>query len=193
MRIEEIKKRGFLVLQNPRLLWARNFILFIALVLIIYSVLRFWQEVLFYWPFADQVSQYSNLMARNLVFISGWIFHSLLKIGVRIVGTQVDFPNNYSMIIGEYCSGFKQTLIFMILLLVIPGPWRKKVWFIPLGIVILHLTNILRVTFSGLTLAIKPELFGFVHDQLFKTIYFAVIFFLWLWWVEVISRNKTTR
>ena len=190
MRKEDFINWTQIIRKNPNYRWIRNLLLFFSLVPILYIVLRLWQDVLFYWPLTNLVKSYSITISQNLTLISSWIIHSLFNLEIKVLGTQIDFKNGSSMIIGENCSGLKQTLLFIIILIIIPGPWKKKIWFIPIGIALLHFTNILRVTFSGLTLSIDPNWFRFVHDKFFKVVYFTVIFLLWLWWVEYINVKK---
>lgn len=185
-----IKKRLVSFFSDQKNLWARNLLWFFVLVIVITGLLRLWQETLNYWPLDHEVSQYSNKISINLTLISSWIFQHVFHLRIEVSDTLINFANDRGMLIGEYCSGFKQTLLFIFLILIFPGPWKKKLWFVPFGIICLHLTNVLRVTVSGLTLSCKPDLFNLVHDQIFKTVYFIVIFFLWLWWAVRLSNKK---
>jgi exosortase/archaeosortase family protein len=76
---------------------------------------------------------------------------------------------------------------FVLLFLIFPGPWRKKLWFIPLGLLIVHLTNLFRIAGLSVVTVTVPEYWDFSHDYLFRPFFYVVIFLLWVWWVEKLS------
>ena len=94
--------------------------------------------------------------------------------------------------IGVYpgCSGLKQFLQFSILMMIYPGPWKKKLWFIPLGLFFIYLTNILRIV--GLSFIIaewsNQNYYDLSHDYIFRPFFYVVIFGLWVYWVEKIKK-----
>ncbi len=59
------------------------------------------------------------------------------------------FTNECSVRIVPSCSGIKQMLQISLLLIIYPGPWKHKLWFIPMGMVIIHFTNIIRLAGLG--------------------------------------------
>jgi len=71
-----------------------------------------------------------------------------------------------------------------------PGPWKKKLWFIPLGIAIIHLTNVLRIVGLAIVMNNWPWHFNFSHDLIFRPIFYVVIFALWLIWVERVHSRR---
>ena len=99
------------------------------------------------------------------------------------------FPNQCIMYINESCSGLKQMLQFSLLMILFPGPWIKKLWFIPLGIIVMHLTNLFRVVGLAVVMNTRPQYWDFSHDYIFRPIFYVVIFGLWLYWVERINRK----
>jgi len=82
------------------------------------------------------------------------------------------------------CTAVKQLYIFIVIMAFYRGPWRKKLWYIPLGCVILWVYNIIRIaSISYLTVG-HPERFDFLHEGLFRYIYYGLIFLLWVIWEE---------
>jgi exosortase/archaeosortase family protein len=65
-----------------------------------------------------------------------------------------------------------------------PGPWKHKLWYIPLGIGVIHLTNVFRITGLLLIQYPFPNGFDFFHNYVFKTLFYAVIFLMWAFWNE---------
>jgi exosortase/archaeosortase family protein len=102
---------------------------------------------------------------------------------LAIVGT-------YGVIIGNPCVGFGLTFGFSALIISYPGPWKRKLWFIPAGAAFIALVNIIRVV-ALMTSSYK--LGGLVkmeqHD-LFNNLIYIVIFLLWVIWVKFIVDRK---
>ncbi len=57
-----------------------------------------------------------------------------------------------------------------------------------MGIVIVHLTNLFRITGLAVITVTIPQYWEFAHDYLFRPFFYVVIFFLWVWWVEKFRR-----
>jgi exosortase family protein XrtF len=90
------------------------------------------------------------------------------------------------------CTGVKQLYIFLLIMILYPGPWKKKSWYIPMGCVILFLYNIVRIS-AILSLTYQhPERFEFLHEGLFRYIYYGLIFLLWVTWEEAIRKKQAT-
>lgn len=92
--------------------------------------------------------------------------------------------NNTSMQINESCSGFKQMYQVFVLFLFFPGPWRQKLWFIPLGMFLMLLVNIVRVVALSFILINWPADWNVWHLWILRPMYYVVIFGLWVLWVE---------
>jgi exosortase/archaeosortase family protein len=95
--------------------------------------------------------------------------------------------NGVRLILGESASGLKQICQFAILILLFRGSWKQKAWYIPAGIIILHLTNIFRIMCLVVIAMHWPQQIQYAHDNYLRILYYVVIFGLWLLWVEKIS------
>ncbi|WP_051568597.1 exosortase X [Crocinitomix catalasitica] len=99
----------------------------------------------------------------------------------------LDGGNFRGIWVGSECNGFKLFSIFTIFLLAFPGPIRKKLWFIPLGLIIIHLANILRIIALILINNYYPQYLDFNHLYTFTIFVYAIIFLLWFWWAKKYS------
>ncbi len=86
------------------------------------------------------------------------------------------------------CTSLKQWMHWIFLMLIFPGPSKHKLWFMPAGVAILHLVNIIRITGLVCVISIKPEAFHFFHDYVFKTLFYLSIFILWVVWIEMFTK-----
>ena len=84
--------------------------------------------------------------------------------------------------IGEPCDGVELFALFAIFILAFPGSAVRKLWFIPLGILLIHLTNIVRVIALTRIQAVRPEWLEFNHDYTFTVLVYGLVFGLWYVW-----------
>lgn len=120
------------------------------------------------------------------------------------------FPEVFRMNIIWGCTGIKQMSIFACIMIfyrcmtikkfnysqgvfnlsVRFNPYWNKLWYIPLGCIILTLYNIIRVGSISLLTRDHPERFDEYHDGIFRYIYYTIIFLLWVFWEEVYVKRK---
>ncbi len=86
------------------------------------------------------------------------------------------------------CTGAKQFYVFLAIMLFYPGPWKKKLWYLPLGALILWAYNIVRISSILFMTRNHPEWFDFLHDKLFRYAYYGLIFLIWVYWEEKIRK-----
>ncbi len=125
------------------------------------------------------------LYLRVLLFQhSTWVIEHILGYNISRQGFNIVFESGGMIIIDESCSAVKWFAHFLILMLLFPGPWKHKAWFIPLGLLITHLVNIIRI--SGLAIVFVNRLpsFDFYHDFVFRPLFYLVLFLMWVAWVE---------
>lgn len=88
------------------------------------------------------------------------------------------------------CTGFKQAYIFVCIIAFYEGPLLKKLWYIPAGLVVVYAFNIFRIAVISAITKLQPDWFYFLHEHLFKYMYYAVIFGMWVYWEEVMVRKQ---
>lgn len=96
------------------------------------------------------------------------------------------------------CTGIKQSFIWLIIMLFARGSmegekwsfWNKhKLWFIPLGWVCIYVFNVFRSVMIALLIENHREMFDFWHTYIFKYAFYAMLFMLWVWWIESIVKK----
>lgn len=119
-----------------------------------------------------------------LVTHSAWVVEHILGYDFTVRGDALVFPGNRSLIIDESCSAVKWFAHFLVLMLIFPGPWKHKAWFIPAGLLITHLVNIVRISGLAAVYVIRPGSFDLFHDYVFRPFFYLVLFLVWVVWVE---------
>lgn len=104
----------------------------------------------------------------------------------------IQFANAQGLLVVWGCSGIKQMLIFTAIILISRGDRGHKIWFIPAGILLLHLVNISRLVILAFVARDIPSWFDFVHGVALKVGYYVLIFGLWLIWLKFFTNDKQT-
>ena len=166
--------------------------LFILITLIIHYLYRFWAIQLRFAPVHDLMISMRDGMAGIVYKQSLWLVNHVLGIDFTAVDQTRTFyfSNSGYIAINKSCSGLKQILQFALLMAVYPGLWKRKLWFIPAGILIVHLTNLFRIAGLSVVIVAMPEYWDLSHDYFFRPFFYVVIFSLWVLWVEKIGRPK---
>lgn len=88
------------------------------------------------------------------------------------------------------CTGLKQSFIWLVIMLVARGSWKKKLWFIPLGWLCIYVFNLFRILIISMVMEFHPEYFHILHAYVFKYLFYGMLFMLWVWWVEKLSKAE---
>ncbi len=90
------------------------------------------------------------------------------------------------------CSGFKQFYQWIFLMILFPGPWKHKLWYIPAGLAVIYGVNVLRIYSLLITTMYSPDNVHFVHDDIVRPFFYVVMFALWVFWNDKIrfARKK---
>ncbi len=132
-------------------------------------------------PFFDYLAQHIAQAAYVLV--------SWLRDTVHLTGTHLWFDSGNGTSIAWSCTPVKQSFIWFWLILAARGKWVHKLWFIPLGWLIIYGINILRIVAISLIIEFHPELFDLMHTYVFKYAFYGIMFLLWLAWTTAVARR----
>ncbi|HBZ34526.1 MAG TPA: hypothetical protein DEO38_05445 [Bacteroidales bacterium] len=123
-----------------------------------------------------------DLMARH---VAKSTYHLINVFGGNVHlrhGNYLFFDNGVGSVIVWSCSGLKQMFIFTCILLFSIGPWRHKLWFVPLGVVLCDIVNIMRISAITMLIENHRSWFPILHDHIFKYLFYLLIFLYWVIW-----------
>lgn len=103
----------------------------------------------------------------------------------RIIGI-MDYPG---IEIVNGCNGISAMGLFLGFIVAYPGDWKNRLSFSIIGILVIYLVNIARIITLVITQAVWPQFFEFTHDYSTTTIFYIVIFILWMIWVNFTESN----
>ena len=168
--------------------------LFVVLIFSFHILYVFWNEVLGYWPIKDTVDKLF-VWASKLLFNQGtWVLEHIFGMDFFTKDQSIIFENyhdGYSAVtVAPECTSLKQWLHWLFLMLIFPGPWKHKAWYIPLGLVIVEFTNVVRIVGIALFLRPFPDSFALAHDVIFKIMFYVVIFLMWMIWNDYFHHKR---
>ena len=107
-----------------------------------------------YFPIPGLISRLFNSASELLFNQSCWVLEHIFRVDFvtrnHVIGV-LNCNDTYSLInVAPECTSLKQWLHWLFLMLIFPGPWKHKAWYIPLGLVIIEFINVVRVV--GITL-----------------------------------------
>lgn len=101
----------------------------------------------------------------------------------------ISYANGVAVRIVWACTGFKQAYIFTVIIAFYYGPWLKKLWYIPMGLIIVYLYNIFRIVAIIALIENNPKNFALLHEGVFKYVFYGIIFLMWVLWEEKIRKR----
>ncbi len=141
------------------------------------------------WNFTD-ISGLFRLVTQQVSDTVYFVLHNLL--GMNIIEHDFIFRFDTGAIIRIVwgCSGVKQMFIFTVIMLFSYGSWKHKLWFIPLGVLICHGVNIVRIVLLALIAYRYPAQVDLFHTYIFKYAFYGIIFLIWIVWNEKFGYEK---
>ena len=185
MRIQDIKA----YCKDPKNRSTVNVGVFILLIISFHFLYLGWQA-LDYWPVGKWVAQLMVWSVNMVYNQSCWVLDRVFHIDLITVTSQrvLATPNSEGgwarVVIAPECASLKQWMHWIFLMLLFPGPWKHKLWYIPIGLVIIEWTNVIRICGILMMQIPWPNSFHIAHDYIFKVFFYLVIFLMWMLWVE---------
>jgi exosortase/archaeosortase family protein len=130
----------------------------------------------------------------NTLFLSQRILEWMGYVVVRNGGRLLYIKGTSGLFIGDSCNGISLFALFSIFIIAFPGKPIAKLFFIPVGVLLIHLLNVLRVVALALIQTYSYEWTEFNHTYTFTIIIYFFIFALWMIWINNFSsfRKKYT-
>lgn len=92
--------------------------------------------------------------------------------------------------IGGPCNGITLMFLFAIFIIAYPGNFKHKLWYLPIGIILVYSLNLFRIVSLSLIAYYKPSYLEFNHTYTFTFIAYSFVFSLWMLWVNKFSIEK---
>ncbi|MBT1705349.1 exosortase family protein XrtF [Chryseosolibacter indicus] len=93
----------------------------------------------------------------------------------------------------EGCNGVNVIIVFVAFLFAFNSKAKKLVWFLLLGIAVIHIFNLLRISLLYYTAIYKANYFYYFHKYFFTAILYLVVFMLWGIWITILNNAPKTQ
>ncbi len=170
--------------------------MFGVLLISFHFIYKYWAGPLGFFPLAHQVDQLFSWASLLLLNQSTWVLDHVFQVNFYITEADqaIRFQSNsgrwVAILVSPECTSLKQWMHWLFIMFLFPGPWKHKLWYVPLGLVIIEWVNVFRVVGLSLAMLQWPSHFHFFHDYIFKTFFYLMIFLMWVIWVEVFVLKK---
>lgn len=140
-----------------------------------------------------------DAMVRHTTIWAYRLAHLFLPDIYQIGENTIRHASGYGIKVIWGCTPLKQSFIFTCIMLA-TGPYfvrihrehrltaLHKLWFLPVGWLLIYGFNILRIVGIVLLTHAHPEWFEVLHFYVFKYLFYGFIFLIWVFWVERINR-----
>lgn len=120
--------------------------------------------------------------SRALLTILGYVLDpAMTREGVA---NAVAITGSPGVTVGAPCDGMALFGLYTVFVIAYPGKLVHKLWFIPVGIAIIHAVNVVRVAALAVVMDINPNWLAFNHDYTFTLLVYGIVFALWYVWVQ---------
>ena len=171
-------------MSNPTLTEFKPTILFLVKFIGIYVVanLLYGWYVTVYEPNPDPVTRIVS--EHTAIALTGCGWHTITEDRINRPTTKLLYEGKSVLSVYEGCNGVNVMIIFVAFLVAF-GPMRKALlWFIPVGLLIIHGINLARIALLFWVSLYMPDFMYFTHKYLFTAILYVVVFLLWIGWVK---------
>lgn len=149
----------------------------------------------YFWWFSPNVWQlpvistyYGHFVHYVLLLLiepASWVLN-LLGYGADVVNQRyLDlYDLEFNVHVRNFCLGIDMMFTLSALIISFPGKWVDRLWFIPLGILGIHLINIARIVGLCLSFLLLKKGDFVDHHDVFNVVAVIFIFFLFVTWVN---------
>ncbi|MGB0806452.1 MAG: exosortase family protein XrtF [Salibacteraceae bacterium] len=94
------------------------------------------------------------------------------------------------MVLIEGCNAISVMILFVAFLVAFQGKLKTYFWFVPSGILILYLANLVRIYLIGMIILYFPSWTNLAHDYVFPGVIYGTTFILWVVWVKYFTKKR---
>lgn len=99
------------------------------------------------------------------------------------------FNDIRAIAVEEGCNGLSVMILFVSFVLAFGGNFQRLLWFIPAGLLLIHLSNLIRLYLLAiLKVDFEGQYFHFFHKYGFTAVIYLSVFLLWYVWVQFLVK-----
>jgi exosortase/archaeosortase family protein len=132
-------------------------------------------------------------LGAGLAQLAAWVSYGFLKVFAPLLGLDVRLSGtvmgsgDFQVDVAPACSGAVPTSIYLAAVFAYPASWRTKWYGAGLGIIGIHVVNVVRVSALFLLGIYHHELFHDTHVYVAQALVVCVAVALWMFWAARIA------
>ncbi|TXC81430.1 archaeosortase/exosortase family protein [Luteibaculum oceani] len=127
---------------------------------------------------------FRELVAEQSVGLLKFLGFDALLGCVGGVTSGINLGRSGILVVAEGCDGVDLLALFAAFAIAFPGPWKHKFWYVPLGLLLVHAFNILRVAALTILADYNIEVMKWNHKYTFIILVYSFVFVLWFYWIK---------
>ncbi|MGB0167328.1 MAG: archaeosortase/exosortase family protein [Luteibaculum sp.] len=144
-------------------------------------------KVLFYFYGIDIHLYFMELVSVQAVNLLGFFGFDASISSYTGIKNNIFMGNSGILRVESGCDGVALITLFLCFAFAFPGPVKHKLWYIPLGVWLVHCFNIVRVAALVILADYNLEVMKWNHKYTFIILVYSFVFLLWLAWVKYFS------
>jgi exosortase/archaeosortase family protein len=161
----------------------RNFLFFVLVSFVIFPILNSIDALNDF--FTHSAASGSRYIIGVLSDITPHGYYNSAKLTYHV------YDSRAHVLIGDPCNGFDLLYVCVAFIISIPGiKWKRKILFSVMGITILFLSNLLRITALFFVAKNLPEWFDTFHKTVFQLLVYGIMFAIWIVYLKPLHGKK---
>lgn len=146
-------------------------------------------KVFRYKGFIHKFYEYGVIKFTNFLTETTRIFLTIFGYEAEVEGKIIRIVGTAGIYLDKGCLARNLMGLYVGFVLAYPGTWKNKLWYIPFGLVVINILNILRL--GGMAILVKccPENVDFNHHYVFKIVTFGAILIMWYFWIFQMNKK----
>lgn len=165
-----------------------KFLIKVAVIFLVWEFLNGYMQRFTF--FSNLWGKMHDLLLFSILDISEFTLRTVLGFELLRDGIILRIEDSPGVAVGPACVGFGLQVAFAALILAYEGPWKKKLWFVPLGMLGIHAINVLRVVVLAIVSNINNDWVDFNHKYVFSSMVYLFMFVMWVTWVRFLEKKK---
>ncbi len=116
---------------------------------------------------------------------------SSIKINDGIKSISMRYNGEGVVNVFEGCNGVNVMIVFVAFIIAYGGSIKRMLWFLPVGLLVIHFFNLLRIILLYVTAQHHNQYFYYIHKYFFTAALYIVVVGLWILWVAKLSTKPT--
>lgn len=179
--------KQFLLQYKPFLVFLSKFALVYLLLTLVYQLYlnRFDAQ-------QNQVDSITVAVGNQTSYVMQWFGDSVaIDFHDKEPALKLFYNHKWVSRVIEGCNAISVMILFVSFVIAFSGTWKKTVFFILFGLLLIHVCNIARIALLSMSVYYYPQYQDFLHAVIFPLIIYGVVFVLWVIWVNKFSNYAT--